>query len=237
MLEAESAGFGASGRNGGWCSALFPASADKLAAPARASSRDAALAQHRAMRATVDEVGAVAAAEGIDAHFAKGGTIVLARTRGAAGAGPAARSTHARAWGRGEDDLRLLDAGRGRARCCGATGTRRRDVHPRLRGRAPGAAGRAGWPTPSSGAACRIHERTRVRPIEPGRVRHRRTATVRAATVVRATEGYTAEPGRAAPRDVVPVYSLIVATEPLPADDVGARSGWPGARRSATTGT
>ncbi|WP_164311546.1 FAD-dependent oxidoreductase, partial [Streptococcus pneumoniae] len=28
VLEAESVGFGASGRNGGWCSALFPASLD-----------------------------------------------------------------------------------------------------------------------------------------------------------------------------------------------------------------
>ncbi len=32
LLEAEHAGFGASGRNGGWCSALFPASVAKVAA-------------------------------------------------------------------------------------------------------------------------------------------------------------------------------------------------------------
>ncbi|MFC6341007.1 FAD-dependent oxidoreductase, partial [Nocardioides hankookensis] len=31
VLEAETAGFGASGRNGGWCSALFPASLPTLA--------------------------------------------------------------------------------------------------------------------------------------------------------------------------------------------------------------
>src|SRR5215467_6931661 len=31
VCEAEIAGFGASGRNGGWCSALFPASLAKLA--------------------------------------------------------------------------------------------------------------------------------------------------------------------------------------------------------------
>src|SRR5690242_3161763 len=58
VVEAEVAGFGASGRNGGWCSALFPTS---LGA-----------AQDAAMRATVDEVLAVAAAEGIDCHAAKG---------------------------------------------------------------------------------------------------------------------------------------------------------------------
>ncbi|MDX6233541.1 MAG: hypothetical protein QOH68_2570, partial [Nocardioidaceae bacterium] len=32
MLEQEVAGFGASGRNGGWCSALFPTSWEALAA-------------------------------------------------------------------------------------------------------------------------------------------------------------------------------------------------------------
>jgi FAD dependent oxidoreductase len=32
VLDAEIAGFGASGRNGGWCSALFPTSASAVAA-------------------------------------------------------------------------------------------------------------------------------------------------------------------------------------------------------------
>ena len=40
------AGFGASGRNGGWCSALFPRTAASLA---RAHGRDAAVAMRRAM--------------------------------------------------------------------------------------------------------------------------------------------------------------------------------------------
>src|SRR3712207_1791517 len=57
VLEAEYCGFGASGRNGGWCSALFPA-------PTTA-------AMQAALDDTVDEVGRVAAAEGIDCHFAK----------------------------------------------------------------------------------------------------------------------------------------------------------------------
>ena len=54
VLEKEIAGFGASGRNGGWCSALFPRSTASLE---RAHGRDAALAMRRAMIATVDEVG------------------------------------------------------------------------------------------------------------------------------------------------------------------------------------
>src|SRR6266702_8673883 len=53
VLEASFAGYGASGRNGGWCSALFPASLGKLA---RMAGREAAIAMYRAMQRTVDEV-------------------------------------------------------------------------------------------------------------------------------------------------------------------------------------
>src|SRR5580704_13324215 len=58
VCEREIAGFGASGRNGGWCSALFPASLAKLA---RMAGRPAAVAMTRAMQETVDEVGRVVA--------------------------------------------------------------------------------------------------------------------------------------------------------------------------------
>ena len=77
VLEAEVAGFGASGRNGGWCSALYPVSLATLAAEA---GRDAAIAQYRAMQDTVAEVVRVAADEHIDADVALGGTVVLARS-------------------------------------------------------------------------------------------------------------------------------------------------------------
>src|SRR5437763_9149312 len=106
VCEREIAGFGASGRNGGWCSALFPASLSKLA---RMAGRDAAIAMGRAMQQAVDEVGAAAAAEGIDCHWAKGGTVQLART-------PVQlqRATEqvgqARLFGFGAADLRLLSA-------------------------------------------------------------------------------------------------------------------------------
>jgi glycine/D-amino acid oxidase-like deaminating enzyme len=69
-----------------------------------------------------------------------------------------------------------------------------------------------------------IHERTRVRAVEPGRVVTEH-GVVSADVVVRATEGYTASLAGMR-RDVVPVYSLIVATEPLPAstwEQIGLR--------------
>lgn len=216
VLEAETAGFGASGRNGGWCSALFPASLDTLA---ELADRDGALAQHRAMRETVDEVAKVAAAEGIDAHLAKGGTISLARSR-AQWRRARAEVAEARRWGRDEDDVRLLDRDEATSvlrgsRTIGATYTPDcAALHPArlVRGLAEAVERRG----------VTIHEQTRVRAISAGRA-HTGDGDVRAATVVRATEGYT--PGlRGEERTLVPVYSLIIATEPLsPAtwDEIG----------------
>src|SRR5215831_4124903 len=106
MCEREIAGFGASGRNGGWCSALFPASLPKLE---RMAGRESAIAMYRAMQQTVDEVGKVAADEGIDCHWVKGGTIGFARS-------PVQLQrakkevNEARLYGFGEADIRLLSA-------------------------------------------------------------------------------------------------------------------------------
>ncbi len=89
VCEREIAGYGASGRNGGWCSALFPASLAKLQ---RMADRAGAIGMQRAMHDTVDEVGRVAAAEGIDCHWAKGGTVDAGPVARAAASAPARRS-------------------------------------------------------------------------------------------------------------------------------------------------
>ncbi|MDQ3619964.1 MAG: FAD-binding oxidoreductase, partial [Actinomycetota bacterium] len=77
VLEKEIAGFGASGRNGGWCSSLFAAKKKKMA---KKSGREAAVAMQRAMFDTIDEVGRVLKEEDIDAHWRKGGTLTAATT-------------------------------------------------------------------------------------------------------------------------------------------------------------
>jgi glycine/D-amino acid oxidase-like deaminating enzyme len=217
VLEAEEVGFGASGRNGGWCSALFPASLDTVA---KASSREAALAQHAAMVGSVGEVGRVCAAEGIDADFTKGGTIALVRS--------AAQEARARAEVGESTDLEWLGAEEARA-VLAATLVRGATYTPDCAALHPLKLVR-GLSRSVVERGVRIHEHTRVSAIEPGRVLTEHGA-VRADVIVRATEGYT--PTLAGHRRaVVPIYSLIVATEPL-SEELWSRIGL--ARRETFT--
>ncbi|HEY3009184.1 MAG TPA: FAD-dependent oxidoreductase [Micromonosporaceae bacterium] len=209
VLEKDIAGYGASGRNGGWCSALFPASVSALA---RDHGRDAAIAQYRAMQASVDEVGRVAAAEGIDCHYAKGGTVVLARTP-AQLARLRADVAEARSFGFGPDDLAELGADEARARC-GATNVLGGTYTPHCAAIHPARLVR-GLARAVERHGVTIYEGNAAGELRPGAVVTAR-GTVRADVVVRATEGYTPTlPGLR--RTIAPLYSLMVATEPLPA--------------------
>jgi glycine/D-amino acid oxidase-like deaminating enzyme len=209
VCEQEIAGFGASGRNGGWCSALFPASLAKLE---RMAGRTGAVAMYRAMQDTVDEVGRVTADEGIDCHWAKGGTLQLARS-------PAqlerAREevAEARAFGFGQADLRLLN-GAEAAEQVAATGILGATYTPHCAAIHPARLAR-GLADVLRRRGVAVYERTPVIEISPRRLRTLR-GTVRADYVIRATEGYTPLlPGLH--RAIAPVYSLMIATEPLPA--------------------
>jgi glycine/D-amino acid oxidase-like deaminating enzyme len=76
VLEARFAGFGASGRNGGWLSGLVPGDRNRMA---RQYGRDGVVAWQRALNDAVDEVIDVAERENIDAGIVKGGTLQIAR--------------------------------------------------------------------------------------------------------------------------------------------------------------
>ncbi len=216
VLEREIAGFGASGRNGGWCHSIFPGSRELAA---RAHGRQAVIDQQRAMHRTVREVARVVEAEGIDARLRLGGQLDLAtspvqllRLREAV--------EYERSWGFGEDDYALLGAAEMRRRiavagCLGAGYTPHGaavDPARLVRGLAE-VVERLGVP---------IYERTPVVHLQP-HVARTPLGDVRAEVVVRATEAFTPQlPGYE--RSLVPIYSLMIGTEPLPQafwDEVG----------------
>jgi glycine/D-amino acid oxidase-like deaminating enzyme len=205
VLEAEYAGFGASGRNGGWCSALYPESWPSVA---HRHGHAAAVSLARAMESTVDEVGRVAAREGIDCQFAKGGTITLART--------VAQEARARSLVSSEAafgvDVSWLSAAEATS-LCGATSVRGGVYTPDCAAIHPGRLVR-GLARAVERRGVRVYEKTRALALTSGAVTTEH-GTVRAPVVVRATEGYT--PGLAGERrTLVPLYSLMVATAPLP---------------------
>jgi glycine/D-amino acid oxidase-like deaminating enzyme len=218
IVEREIAGFGASGRNGGWCSALFPPASKGIA---RRHGREAAVAVRQAMQDAIVEVGRVADAEGIDIHYARGGTIELARNE--------AQLTRARE--RVEEERELTgpvhglelfskEEAEGVARATDVLGgiytPHCAAIHPLrlVRGLASCVEARG----------VSIFERTRASEIRPGAVVTEQ-GTVNAEIVVRATEGYTPSL-RGQRRRFIPLYSLMIATEPLPAaawDEIGLR--------------
>ncbi len=251
VLEREVAGFGASGRNGAWCSGELNISMDLLA---ERHGAEAARAVRRAMHDTVDEVGRAAAAEGIDAGFRKGGSLLVAR-------GPAEEpallataaeyerfgfAEHCQVLDRTALDERLRVAGavggvfmpdcaaihpgrlvRGLARAVEARGgviheaTAVIDFTPRggtPAGGRGGARRRSGPAVPPGSTATSGRER-------PGRaILHTRTGDVRADTIVLAGEAYLTQFPRLH-RQLLPIYSLIVLTEPL-TDTQWAEIGW-----------
>jgi glycine/D-amino acid oxidase-like deaminating enzyme len=205
VLESEIAGFGASGRNGGWCSALYPVGIATLAAEA---GPNPAIAQYRAMQDSVAEVAQVCAAERIDADLAMGGTIVLARTET-----QLARARHdaaeAHEYGL-ELELLRPDAAIERLNATSVLGG---TYTPHCAAIQPAKLVR-GLADVVEARGAVVYEQTRAERIKPGAVITAR-GTVRADVVVRATEGYTPAL-RGLRRAIAPVYSLIIATEPLP---------------------
>lgn len=207
IVEREHVGFGASGRNGGWASAKV-AGLDRLLADGRTRAGGAELYRH--MIATLDEFEQVLPSEGIECGWVRGGSIVAATRPAHVGRLQASIALKHTA-GFDEEDARWLS---------------------------PDEAARRLRPSRNHGAAYTPHcaaldparlvlgladavERRGVRIFEstPAAVGRGDVITpggrIRAGRVILATEAYRAghRPRR---RAVIPVYSLMVATDPLP---------------------
>jgi glycine/D-amino acid oxidase-like deaminating enzyme len=163
-----------------------------------------------AMRAGLDEVESVLQREEIDCDWKRGGSIGFARSKVQLERAEA-EVAHAHGWGDTDDDLRLLSAGEAREHAA-AAGVLGATFTPHCASIDPAALVRRLAELVTARGA-QLYEGTAVQEIRPHRA-VTAMGTVTADVVVRATEGYTAAlPG--ARRDLMPIYSLIVATEPL----------------------
>jgi glycine/D-amino acid oxidase-like deaminating enzyme len=215
VLEREVAGFGASGRNGGWCVGDY---GGPVGAVERAGGPGSVEAMAREMHRSVDEVGAVVAAAGIDCGWHKGGAIYFAVNQGQL---RRIQSHHAEYVRYGiADAWRLLDAGQAAAivdvpGILGAIFTpHAATVHPARLAR--------GLTVEVERLGGVVHEATTVRSIGDREVRTDR-GTVRAEVVVRGTEAYTGSI-EGHEREVLPLGNYMVATEPID-DGTWARIG------------
>jgi glycine/D-amino acid oxidase-like deaminating enzyme len=223
VCEAEVAGWGASGRNGGWCVAGLGVTLGELA---RRFGDDVAGATVRALRRTVDAIGQDLAAAGIDAAWRKGGVLRVAR---GAHEVPVLHDGLAvrRRLGLAADHELLDEAALAeRVRIADARAAvfdpHAATVHPgRLVRGLAAAVERLG---------VTVHEGSPVTAVVPrargGPALRTPAGVVRADTVVLAGEAYLTRLPRLR-RRTLPVYSLVVLTEPLSADQWAA-IGWEG---------
>ncbi len=207
LVERQTIGFGASSRNGGWCSALLPMSMPGMS---KMHGESAASRMQVAMHQTVVDVGNFATAHGIDCGYQRGGTIRLARNTPQVDRLQHDIEEYHR-FGFDDDDYRWLGADEART-MCGATDVLGAKFTPHCAALNPIRLTH-GVARVVLAMGARIYENTTVTEIG-----HRQVITdrgiVRGDVVVRATEGYTSTlPG--ARRALLPIYSLMIATEPL----------------------
>jgi len=198
VLERAVCGFGASGRNGGWVSALFPVPHERVAADYGASVAEGLFL---ALRATVEEVAREVAALEIDAELRHEGTLVVARNR----------AQWQRLVAKAHPPAALLDAG-GTARMLRIEGALGGLYEPACASVQPAKLTR-GLADRLEERGIAIYEETPVTQRRPHLLQAGRHQ-VRARHVVMATESFTSE-APALHRRVLPLYSMMIVTEPL----------------------
>ena len=220
VLEKEFAGFGASGRNGGWLSAKAPGQFRRYA---KAGGVEAARALEREMFSSVREAVDVASAEGFGDHVVRDGLIHVA-TNGAQLARLRAQLAELpdHGWIEGEDFQQLtpsqLDE---RVHVHNAKGAYWSPHCARINP----AQFTFGLARAVERMGVAIYEGTTVTRIDPHTV-HTDRGVVRAQHVVQALEGYTVSlEGQR--RKFLPMNSSMVVTEQL-TDEQFASVGWHG---------
>lgn len=208
IIEEKHAGYGASGRNGGWLTNAVTGGREQYV---KTHGKDAAERFQRAMNETVEEVINVARTENIDADILKGGEFNVAYTP--------AQEKRLRAHAASEStfkyaDVQLLEAAEAKAKI-NIAGTRAAVWHPHSARIQPAKLAR-GLAEAVERLGVEIFEGTRVEEILPHKLVTTH-GTVSADFIVRATEGFTANL-KGLKRLWLPMNSSLIATEPLPAE-------------------
>jgi glycine/D-amino acid oxidase-like deaminating enzyme len=217
VLEAQTVGFGASGRNGGWVLGDLAGSHSEWV---RRGGEAKAAAQGRAIRDTVDYIGDVVHAEGIECDFVRSGSLQVAQD---------ALQRHRleerlaamRAQGLGPEDCVLLEPNQLTARVAvsGATGA----IFDAHCARVQPARLAVGLARAAELRGAAIFELSPAKAIRPGAV-VTAGGTVQARNIILATEAYSARlPGLR--RAVLPMRSWMIVTEPIDAR-VWSTIGW-----------
>ncbi len=210
ILEAEIAGFGASGRNGGWLMGAMLGE-DRLLAHCSPAQRAAG---YQLLHGIPDEVAGVLQREGIACDYRKGGVLYCAARYPEQESSLRSYLHSLYAAGHTEADYRWLSSPEldNQLRIAGAYGA---IYSPHCATIQPARLVR-GLARCVERMGVEIYEQSRVLDWQPGRVRCAQ-GEVRADWVVPAVEGYAASLPPLG-RYQLPVQSLLVATEPLPAE-------------------
>ena len=218
VIEKDFAGYGASGRNGGWLTGGFAWTHRRYQ---QTSSEAAVRAIVEAMNGTVDEVIRVAEAEAIDADIRRTDELMVATNR-AQMTRLKAEVAHRRHWG---EDRRVSEMGAAdlatRIHIPGALGAMVVSNVARIQ---PAKLVR-GLAAVVERMGVRIVEGTTVSAYAKGEVTTDH-GSVRAPIILRCTEGFTASLA-GHKREWLPLNSAQIATEPL-APEIWDQIGWQG---------
>jgi glycine/D-amino acid oxidase-like deaminating enzyme len=220
VFEAEQIGYGASGRNGGWLSAMIPGNRATFARVSE-GGLDASRAFQQEFIAGVDSVLDILQAEGIDADQHKGGALVAAHTKAGLGRLVTRRDADLK-YGVTEDEVHMLDRDDFQSRVNIST------VHGGLFykhcARIQPAKLVHGLAETVSSMGVNIYERSRVRSIDGSTLTLDRGRVTAAKTFI-CTEGYSGQ--LLGKRTLIPINSSMIVTKPL-SEDAWQQIGWNG---------
>ena len=207
IIDANEVGFGASGRNGGWCSGFMPNSIDELA---ELHGREAAIEMYRQSFATLDEIESVLVNENIDCDFHRGGTICGA-TNSVQASRVTSEITKFHDYGFTDDDIRQLSQTEVEHRI-NISNLQLASYTPHCAVIHP-AKLVDGLARAIEKLGVKIYENSPVTQYQSGSIKTDHV-TCRAQLIIRATEGFTSSI-KTYRRTLAPLYSYMIATSPL----------------------